>query len=53
MRGAVTGMTTLSTKLRWLLARITPPWSGTFSWPVTLGRQTALTNGSTTLCITW
>ena len=33
MRGATTGMTTLSTKLRWLLARSTPPVRGTCSMP--------------------
>ena len=38
----------LSTKLRWLLARITGPVGGTWSSPVTVGRQTALASGGTT-----
>lgn len=37
-RGAVSGITTLSMKDRWLLARITPPLRGTFSRPSTTGR---------------
>jgi hypothetical protein len=41
-------MTTESAKLRWLLARITPPVLGTFSSPVTVGRHTALATGGIT-----
>src|SRR5688500_276523 len=41
-------MTTLSTKLRWLLASSTPPVRGTCSRPVTEGRQTARRTGGST-----
>ncbi len=37
-RGADSGITTLSTKDRWLLARITGPDSGMWERPVILGR---------------
>jgi hypothetical protein len=45
-------MTTESAKLRWLLARMTPPVEGTFSTPTTVGRHTALATGGTTRCTT-
>jgi hypothetical protein len=50
--GATTGMTTLSTNDRWLLASRTPPVRGTFSVPSTTGRHTALRTGGTTECRT-
>lgn len=37
-RGVTSGITTLSMKERWLLARITAPRFGTFSRPTTTGR---------------
>ena len=52
MRGTTNGITTLSAKLRWLLARITPPVAGTCSSPVTVGRHTARATGGTTRCST-
>jgi hypothetical protein len=39
-RGTASGMTTLSMKLRWLLAMITGPVRGMFSTPTSRGRQT-------------
>ena len=35
-------------KDRWLLASNTPPWGGTFSVPVMIGRQSSLLSGATT-----
>ena len=49
-RGTTIGITMLSTKLRWLLARITGPAVGTRSSPVTVGRHTALPSGGMTEC---
>src|SRR4051794_22112822 len=48
LRGAHTGMTTLSAKLRWLLASSTPPDRGTLSRPTTVGRQIARATGGMT-----
>ena len=39
-RGTASGITTLSMKLRWLLAMITGPSGGTCPTPSTRGRQT-------------
>ena len=47
-RGAAIGMAKESMNDRWLLARSTPPVSGTFSVPVIVGRQMSFESGATT-----
>ena len=44
-RLTISGMKKESQKERWLLARIAPPVSGTFSAPSTYGRQIAFSHG--------
>ena len=47
MRGATIGIAKESMKERWLLAKRTPPVRGTFSLPVTVGRQSSFDSGAT------